>query len=322
MGPLGVRLAPYGRVQPEEAFEAYREQAEALAEGGVDLLVIETQTDLREMEQALAAAREAAPGLVVLASATFTRDDPHPARLDAEQVAARLVGLGTDVIGVNCGEGPSQALRLVRAIAPVVGAVAIASRPNAGGPARLGGRFVYRRPRGTWPSWRSPRSTRAPRSSEDVAAPGHLTPPRSPRRCASVGRAPTSRRLAPAAPESPSAPAVATTVLQRSLAAGRFVVAVEMEPPRSTSVATLIAAAATLRDAGADVVDVADSPMAKMRMSAWAACRLVQDEAGIEAVLHFPTRGRNLLRLGRPPRRARARHPEPVRLRGRSGVDR
>ena len=70
-----------------------------------------------------------------------------------------------------------------------------------------------------------------------------------------------------------------------------------MEPPRSTSVATLIAAAATLRDAGADVVDVADSPMAKMRMSAWAACRLVQDEAGIEAVLHFPTRGRNLLRL-------------------------
>ena len=74
-------------------------------------------------------------------------------------------------------------------------------------------------------------------------------------------------------------------------------VAVEMEPPRSTSVATLIAAASTLKDAGADVVDVADSPMAKMRMSAWAACRLVQDEAGIESVLHFPTRGRNLLRL-------------------------
>ena len=76
MGPLGVRLAPYGRVQPEEAFEAYW-QAEALAEGGVDLLVIETQTDLREMEQALAAAREAAPGLVVLASATFTSGRSH-----------------------------------------------------------------------------------------------------------------------------------------------------------------------------------------------------------------------------------------------------
>ena len=175
MGPLGVRLAPYGRVQPEEAFEAYREQAEALAEGGVDLLVIETQTDLREMEQALAAAREAAPGLVVLASATFTRDDRTPLGSTPEQVAARLVGLGTDVIGVNCGEGPAQALRLVRAIGPVAGAVAIASRPNAGGPPGSAVGSYIRRPRGTWPSWRSPRSTRAPRSSEDVAARGRLT---------------------------------------------------------------------------------------------------------------------------------------------------
>ena len=103
MGPLGVRLAPYGRVQPEQAFEAYREQAEALAEGGVDLLVIETQTDLREMEQALAAAREAAPGLVVLASATFTRDDRTPLGSTPDQVSARLVGMGAFLIGVNCG---------------------------------------------------------------------------------------------------------------------------------------------------------------------------------------------------------------------------
>jgi homocysteine S-methyltransferase len=70
-----------------------------------------------------------------------------------------------------------------------------------------------------------------------------------------------------------------------------------MEPPRSTSAARLVAAAGTLRDAGADVIDVADSPMAKMRMSAWAACRLVEEQLGVETVLHFPTRGRNLLRL-------------------------
>ena len=75
MGPLGVRLAPYGRVRPEDAFEAYREQAAALADGGVDLLVVETQTDLREMEQALAAARAGAPALAVVVSATFTKDD-------------------------------------------------------------------------------------------------------------------------------------------------------------------------------------------------------------------------------------------------------
>ena len=75
MGPLGVRLQPYGRVPPEDAFDAYREQAAALADAGADLLVIETQTDIRELEQAVAAARDAAPGLAVVASATFTRDD-------------------------------------------------------------------------------------------------------------------------------------------------------------------------------------------------------------------------------------------------------
>ena len=87
------------------------------------------------------------------------------------------------------------------------------------------------------------------------------------------------------------------TTLQAKLGRDEFVVAVEMEPPRSFNAATLVAASATLRDAGADVIDVADSPMAKMRMSAWAACRLVQEQVGIETVLHFPTRGRNVLRL-------------------------
>jgi homocysteine S-methyltransferase len=87
------------------------------------------------------------------------------------------------------------------------------------------------------------------------------------------------------------------TELERALASGGFVVTVEMEPPRSFNAAQLVAAAQTLSDAGATAIDVADSPMAKMRMSAWAACRLVQDQVGIEAVLHFPTRGRNLLRL-------------------------
>jgi len=87
IGPLGVRLAPYGRVSPEQAFEAYREQMVALAEGGVDLLVIETQSDLREVEQAVKAAREAAPHLAVVASMTFTRDDRTLLGSTPEQVA-------------------------------------------------------------------------------------------------------------------------------------------------------------------------------------------------------------------------------------------
>nr|MBA3690449.1 homocysteine S-methyltransferase family protein [Actinomycetota bacterium] len=143
MGPLGVRLAPYGRVAVEEALAAYREQAEALALGGADLLVIETQTDLREVEQAILGARAASADTAILASATFTRDDRTLLGETPAQVAARLLELGADAIGVNCGEGPAQVLRVIRAMKPYVGGRPLMARPNAGGPMEVGGRFVY-----------------------------------------------------------------------------------------------------------------------------------------------------------------------------------
>jgi homocysteine S-methyltransferase len=300
LGPLGVRLAPYGRVRPEDAFAAFGEQALALADAGVDLLVIETQSDVRELEQAVEAARGAAPGLALIASATFTRDDRTLLGSSPEQIAAALVALGVDALGVNCGEGPAQVLRVVRAMGPVAAAagVPLVARPNAGGPAEVGGRFVYP----ATPAYVAELAQAY--LDEGVAVvggccgtgPAHTAAivaamrDRSPRPRIEVG--------APRETESVAAPQVATpTGLQAKLARGDFVVSVEMEPPRSFSAATLVAAAGTLRDAGADAIDVADSPMAKMRMSAWAACRLVQEQVGLETVLHFPTRGRNLLRL-------------------------
>ena len=297
MGPLGIRLAPYGRLSSDEAFEAYREQAAALASAGVDLFVIETQTDLREMERALAATRTAAPDLAVLISATFTRDDRTPLGSTPEEVATRLVELGADAIGVNCGEGPAQMLRVVKTMVPVAEGTPLAARPNAGGPARAAGRVVYP----ATPSYVAEHAVAAVAEGAAIVGgccgtgPGHT---------ASIALAlRDGRASSPPEPRSPHRPrrsttdSVVPTALQRALSDRRFVIAVEMEPPRSTSVAMLVAAAGTLREAGADVVDVADSPMAKMRMSAWAACRTIQEEAGIETVLHFPTRGRNLLRL-------------------------
>jgi homocysteine S-methyltransferase len=300
IGPLGIRLAPYGRVREEDARAAYAEQAAALAEAGVDLLVIETQIDLREMELALLAAREAAPSLAVLVSAAFTRDDRTVLGSGPTEVAGRLAELGADAIGVNCGEGPAQALRLIRAMRSVAGTVPLAARPNAGGPAEVGGRFVYP----ATPAYVA--GVARALAAEGVAivggccgtGPAHtaaivdaLADTTSPRTVEVVGT------LEPAA-SGPGAPTgSAPTGLGSALARGDLVVAVEMEPPRSFDPSTIVAAAGTLRDAGADVVDVADSPMAKMRMSAWAACRAIQDGAGIETTLHFPTRGRNLLRL-------------------------
>jgi methionine synthase I (cobalamin-dependent)/5,10-methylenetetrahydrofolate reductase len=302
LGPLGIRLAPYGRVSPAEAFEAYREQAAALCDAGVDLLLIETQTDLREMEQALAAARDAAPGIAVIVSATYTKDDRTLLGSSPEQVVVRLVELGADAIGVNCGEGPAQVLRIVRAMAPHAAGLPLVARPNAGGPAEVGGRFVYP----ATPDYVADLARSLVAAGAAVVGgccgtgPAHTRAigvavgdvgPRSPR-APEVGP-----DLAPASGVTTTGSGAPATSLQGAIARGAFVVAVEMEPPRSFNTATLVAAAGTLREAGADVIDVADSPMAKMRMSAWAACRLIQEQVGVETVLHFPTRGRNLLRL-------------------------
>jgi len=298
IGPLGVRLQPYGRVDPAEAFDAYREQAAALAEAGADVLVIETQTDLRELEQAVNAARDAAPGLALLASATFTRDDRTLLGDTPEVIARRLLDLGVDALGVNCGEGPAQMLRLIRTIAPLATETPIIARPNAGGPTEVGGRFLYP----ATPEYVG-EITRA-LLDEGAAIVGGCcgTGPAHTRAIADAvrDRGPRARVELPApsvAADPSAATATPPTRLQAAIAAGDLVVTVEMEPPRSFNAAQLVAAAATLRDAGATAIDVADSPMAKMRMSAWAACRLVHEQVGIETVLHFPTRGRSIVRL-------------------------
>jgi len=298
IGPLGVRLQPYGRVDPAEAFDAYREQAAALAEAGADVLVIETQTDLRELEQAVNAARDAAPGLALLASATFTRDDRTLLGDTPEVIARRLLDLGVDGLGVNCGEGPAQMLRLIRTIAPLAAETPIIARPNAGGPTEVGGRFLYP----ATPEYVG-EITRA-LLDEGAAIVGGCcgTGPAHTRAIADAvrDRGPRARVELPApsvAGDPSAATATPPTRFQAAIAAGDLVVTVEMEPPRSFNAAQLVAAAATLRDAGATAIDVADSPMAKMRMSAWAACRLVHEQVGIETVLHFPTRGRSIVRL-------------------------
>jgi methionine synthase / methylenetetrahydrofolate reductase (NADH) len=297
IGPLGVRLAPYGRVRPEDAFEAYREQAAALAEGGVDLLIVETQTDLREMEEALAAARAGAPGIAVVVSATFTKDDRTLLGSSPVQVAERLADLGADAIGANCGEGPAQLLRVMRGMRSAASIVPLVARPNAGGPTQVGGRFVYP----ATPEYLAEHARAF--LDEGVSIIGGCCGT-GPAHTAAIAEALRGRVrqtrvvVAGHVDESDDGPQTAATrtVLESKLANGVFVIAVAMEPPRSFDVGTLVAAAETLASAGTDVIDVSDSPMAKMRMSAWAACRLIQ-ERGIETVLHFPTRGRNLLRL-------------------------
>jgi homocysteine S-methyltransferase len=142
VGPLGVRLAPFGRVQPEEARTAFAEQIGALCEAGADLLILETMSDLNEMKEAIAAAREICE-LPVVASMTFTRDDRTLLGDSPTIVAQTLHQNGADVIGVNCSGGPAQILRILRQMHKEIPDARLTAMPNAGWPERVGGRIMY-----------------------------------------------------------------------------------------------------------------------------------------------------------------------------------
>lgn len=299
VGPLGVRLAPFGRVQPEEARAAFREQIEALVKAGVDLLIIETMTDLFEVNEAVQAAREISPNTPVIASMTFTRDDRTLLGDDPARVARKIRDFGADLIGINCSGGPNQLLRILRQMAQAVPEGQFSVMPNAGWPEQVGGRIKYpTEPEyfGEYalPFWQAGARViggccgTTPNHIASIAKAVSSTPPE---------RLAESITLVSAEKEETLASDLQPTHLAQKLAAGKFVIAVEMDPPRGLSTHKLLAGASLLAEAGADVIDVADSPMARMRMSPWAVCSLIQRRIGIETVLHFPTRGRNLLRV-------------------------
>ncbi|MGH2759807.1 MAG: homocysteine S-methyltransferase family protein, partial [Actinomycetota bacterium] len=233
VGPLRVRLAPYGRVKRKEAREAYAQQIDVLAGAGADLILIETQSDLVEMEEALKAARSVCD-LAVAVTATFTRDDRTLLGSAPEQVASRLVELGADAVGVNCSEGPAQVLRILHVMREHVGSTPLIAMPNAGGPARIGDRIVYP----ATPEYLGDYARAFVSAGASIVGgccgtgPDHI---------AAMARALAEPRqlhleIIPTAPsEATHEHAMATTALGAKLAEGRFVITVEMDPPRSTS---------------------------------------------------------------------------------------
>jgi methionine synthase / methylenetetrahydrofolate reductase(NADPH) len=296
LGPLGVRIAPFGRVKPEEARAAFAEQIESLCEAGADLIVIETMSDLFEIQEAIKAAKQVC-SLPLVASVTFTRDDRTLLGDDPMKVARTLNESGADVIGVNCSGGPAQLLRLLKQMHQAVPKGKFWVKPNAGWPEQVGGRIMYPADPDYFGDYAlsfreagasivggccgtTPQHIAAMRKALDTAPqinPSHIT-------------------MLPAEEISETAQEKPTQFAQK-LAQGKFVISVEMDPPRGLSTHKLIAGASLLTEAGADIINVADSPMARMRMSAWAVCDVVQRRVNVETTLHFPTRGRNLLRV-------------------------
>jgi methionine synthase I (cobalamin-dependent)/5,10-methylenetetrahydrofolate reductase len=299
IGPLGVRLAPFGRVQLEEAREVFCEQISALVGASVDLLIIETMTDLFEIREAVLAARDVDARIPILASMTFTRDDRTLLGDSPEKVAEKIHGAGADLIGVNCSGGPDQILRVLKAMRQAVPEGLFSAMPNAGWPEQVSGRIFYP----ATPEYFGEYALSFWQAGARViggccgTTPQHITFMRksvdsTPVETLSVQPVALSRENEEI-PETRELP----TLLAQKLAAGKFIFAVEMDPPRGLATQKLLAGASLLAESGADVIDVADSPMARMRMSPWAVCSLIQKSVGVETVLHFPTRGRNLLRV-------------------------
>ena len=298
VGPLGVRLAPLGRIRESEAFAAFQEQIDALVSADVDLIIIETQNDLQESIQAVRAARSITDRPVI-ATMTFTRDDRTLLGDTPEHVATKLYESGADVIGANCSEGPAQLLRIIRKMKHTVPQAVFSVMPNAGWPERVFGRIIYP----ATPDYFSEYAQAFQQAgAKIIGGCCGTTPEHSAAMRASLDNPEQTFAILSAVISSENdTPFESTdkqpTKLAKKLDDGHFVVTVEMHPPRGFSTYKMIAGAELLLDSGADAINLADSPMARMRMSPWAACQLIQNEVGIETVLHFPTRGRNILRV-------------------------
>ena len=302
VGPLGVRLAPLGRVSFAEAQEAFQEQIEALVTAepqGVDLIIVETMSDVKEIEAAVAAARSVSADIPVVVQMTFTRDDKTLLGYPPEAIATELAALDVDAVGINCSGGPAQVLRLIGIVRQLAPDIPISASPNAGWPEQMhGGRVMYP----ATPDYFGDYARAFVEAGVNLiggccgTTAAHIkamrraldTPGDSPYTLPEVRI--ISRPGTVAVSDQP-------TRLAQFLAGDEPILTVEMDPPKGVSAGRLLAGARMLREAGATFLNIADSPLARMRMSAWAAAYLVQHDVGLEAVLHVPTRGRNLLRI-------------------------
>jgi len=300
VGPLGVRIEPLGPTSFAEAREAFREQIEALTAAGADLLILETFANLSELREAILAAREVA-GAEVAVVAQVTIDDfgRMPDGHEPEAFTRQLDEWPTDVIGLNCSVGPKVMLETIEKMAAVT-AKPLCTMPNAGHPATVEGRKIYL---GS-PEYMSQYARRFIQAGVRIVGgccgttPEHIRLIRAEARSLAPGR----RRFrveveepAAKAQALPEAPLARKSKLGAKLAEGRFASFVEILPPRGVDASKEIAGAKLCAAAGIDCINVPDGPRASARMSAQVTCQLIQQQAGIEAVLHFCCRDRNLL---------------------------
>jgi methionine synthase I (cobalamin-dependent)/5,10-methylenetetrahydrofolate reductase len=300
IGPLGIRVEPWGRTGVDEAEEYFREQARALIEGGVDLFVLETFRDLNEIGAAIRAVRSLG-SLPIVAQMTTEEDGNSLDGAAPETFVPELERRGADVVGLNCSVGPAAMLETLERMARVA-QVRLAAQPNAGKPREIEGRNLYLCSPDYMASYARRFITAGVRLVGGCCGttPDHIRAIKVAVRSLAPATAKKDGRGAVAPAVAAPAPPVARGQKSRmahTLERGGFVVSVELLPPRGFQAEQLIEQAKRLKIHGVDLVNVPDSPHASARMSALAAACLVQQQAGVETILHYASRSRTLLAL-------------------------
>ena len=299
VGPLGTRIEPLGKTSYEEARQVFREQIAVLAEAGVDLLILETFGYLEELHQAVQAAKEVAPALPLIVQVTIDEDGNCLDGSDPDTFVPRLEDWGADVIGCNCSVGPVAMLEAMERVRAAT-SLPLAAQPNAGIPRSVEGRNIYL----CSPEYMASYARKFVAAGVRIVGGCCGTTPEHIRAMKSALRAGEARsKTASVHVTGPSAVTSATPELplqQRSLlgaklAGGEFVTMVEIVPPKGIDIRKEMDGARFLKSVGVDAVNIPDSPRASARMSNQALSLLMQREAGIEAILHYTCRDRNVL---------------------------
>jgi methionine synthase I (cobalamin-dependent)/5,10-methylenetetrahydrofolate reductase len=289
IGPLGIKIEPWGPTSFEEAAQAFAEQAEALMEGGVDLFSLETFADLNEIHQAMIGVRSVSD-LPIIAQMTLQSDGSGLYGTSPAEFARRLTEWRADVVGINCSVGPKVMLDAVEKMVDAVDTY-ISVQPNAGIPQSVEGRNIYL----VSPEYLAEYARRF--GGCCGTTPSHIRAVRNALR--TVGRSRTVHPSVTVSEEEPQSieivPRESKSRLSRKISEGSFVKLVEIVPPKGCDASMALDAAAKLAEAGIDAVNIPDSPRATSRMSPLALAVLVERNAGIETVLHYCCRDRNIL---------------------------
>ncbi len=307
VGPLGIRIEPFGPTSRDEARAHFREQMEALRAGGADCFIIETISDLAEMEQAILAARDVDPAMPVIAQMTIGVDGLTAFGASPEDIARSLDAWGADIIGLNCSVGPQTVLEAIEKMAPLT-TKKLSAQPNAGMPRDVSGRQIYM----ASPEYLASFARHLLHAGAKViggccgTTPEHISAmvagvkgltardsglgTRAHRPLTIESRVPS-----PEPRGTEAVPFAERSSWARRLAASEFVTSVEIVPPRGVDATKMLEAVAALKAAGVHAVNVPDGPRAQSRMGALMTALLIEQRVGIETITHYCCRDRNLL---------------------------